>query len=365
MRSCLLRSSVLHLVSGLAPPRFTTTRLVSCALPRRLRLHINGRSLFQPITRPLAFSRIFEASPHTCKTEENPTRSSWLMTAAPMPRPPLLRPRLLQPQKFSCSRPPAPRKRGRRTTRDASRRRTTTTVCRCGRCHSNSGTRPARTGRGERSRRDHRIARTRFSVARLCSPGQLLSNYFKRPVQFSLAAERPQRNHRHAMRIQAVPPSGGSRPLWGLLIDGYGFDLELLYVAQQRGYRIAEIPVNWSHQHGSRFRVVRDGLAMLRELAVIRRNAAKGYYSSPSHPRNFHPVTDRGALKYETGEKSATLKMDKSIASCMNRRITFEVPETSNPRPSRCSRYSRSSRQFSRTLIVIPQPASPHPDDCA
>jgi dolichyl-phosphate beta-glucosyltransferase len=78
-------------------------------------------------------------------------------------------------------------------------------------------------------------------------------------------------------------------------IDGYGFDLELLYVALQRGYRIAEIPVNWSHQHGSKFRVVRDRLAMLREMAVIRRNAAKGYYSSPSHPRNFHPATDRGA----------------------------------------------------------------------
>jgi len=75
------------------------------------------------------------------------------------------------------------------------------------------------------------------------------------------------------------------------LIDGYGFDFELLYVAQQRGYRIAEIPVNWSHQHGSKFRVVRDGLAMLRELAVIRRNAAQGYYSSPSHARNLHPST--------------------------------------------------------------------------
>jgi dolichyl-phosphate beta-glucosyltransferase len=78
-------------------------------------------------------------------------------------------------------------------------------------------------------------------------------------------------------------------------IDGYGFDLELLYVAQQRGYRIAEIPVNWSHQHGSKFRVLRDGLAMLRELAVIRRSAAKGYHSFPSHPRNFRPSTDRDA----------------------------------------------------------------------
>ena len=55
-------------------------------------------------------------------------------------------------------------------------------------------------------------------------------------------------------------------------IDGYGFDLELLYVAQQGGYRIAEIPVNCSHQSSSKFRLVRDGIVMLRELAAIRRN---------------------------------------------------------------------------------------------
>jgi dolichyl-phosphate beta-glucosyltransferase len=74
-------------------------------------------------------------------------------------------------------------------------------------------------------------------------------------------------------------------------IDGYGFDLELLYVAQQRGYRVAEIPVNWSHQPGSKFRIVRDGIAMLRELAVIRRNRTKGYYTAPLHPQNFHPAS--------------------------------------------------------------------------
>jgi dolichyl-phosphate beta-glucosyltransferase len=74
-------------------------------------------------------------------------------------------------------------------------------------------------------------------------------------------------------------------------IDGYGFDLELLYVAQQRGYGIAEIPVNWSHQPGSKFRILRDGLAMLRELSVIRRNRIKGYYAAPLQPQNFHPAT--------------------------------------------------------------------------
>ncbi|MBA5868040.1 MAG: glycosyltransferase [Nitrospira sp. CR1.3] len=70
-------------------------------------------------------------------------------------------------------------------------------------------------------------------------------------------------------------------------IDGYGFDLELLYVAQRRGYRIAEIPVNWADQPGSKVRVLRDGLVMLRDLAHIRRNDHKGLYSTPSFPHRF------------------------------------------------------------------------------
>jgi dolichyl-phosphate beta-glucosyltransferase len=78
-------------------------------------------------------------------------------------------------------------------------------------------------------------------------------------------------------------------------IDGYGFDLELLYVAQQRGYGIAEIPVNWSDRPGSKVRVLRDGIAMLRELAVIRRNGAKGCYAPPSQTQPFHPTPARNA----------------------------------------------------------------------
>lgn len=63
-------------------------------------------------------------------------------------------------------------------------------------------------------------------------------------------------------------------------INGYGFDLELLYVAQQRGYRIAEVPVNWSDQPGSKVHAFSDGIAMLRELALIKRKRAKGCYTA-------------------------------------------------------------------------------------
>lgn len=74
-------------------------------------------------------------------------------------------------------------------------------------------------------------------------------------------------------------------------IDGYGFDLELLYVAQQRGYRIAEVPVNWADQPGSKVRVLRDGLAMLRELAVIKKNGVSGLYDVRLPLHRLAPVT--------------------------------------------------------------------------
>lgn len=77
-------------------------------------------------------------------------------------------------------------------------------------------------------------------------------------------------------------------------IDGYGFDLEILYVAQRRGYNIAEIPVNWSDRPGSKVRVMRDGLAMLRELASIRQNDHNGLYQAPSFPHRFAPAHSAG-----------------------------------------------------------------------
>ena len=78
-------------------------------------------------------------------------------------------------------------------------------------------------------------------------------------------------------------------------INGFGFDLELLYLAQRRGYHIAEVPVNWTDQPGSKVRVFRDGVAMLRELAVIRRNDSMGLYDTPSFSPTLVPA---GAARF-------------------------------------------------------------------
>ncbi|MCE3222107.1 MAG: hypothetical protein K0S58_287 [Nitrospira sp.] len=67
-------------------------------------------------------------------------------------------------------------------------------------------------------------------------------------------------------------------------VDGYAFDLELLYIARQRGYHIAEVPINWTDQPGSKVRPWRDGFGMLRELLAIRKREAEGHYVPRSRP---------------------------------------------------------------------------------
>jgi dolichyl-phosphate beta-glucosyltransferase len=55
-----------------------------------------------------------------------------------------------------------------------------------------------------------------------------------------------------------------------LRTPGFGFDVELLLRAQRRGYRIAEVPVNWTDQAGSKSGVLTDGPRMLWEVVSAR-----------------------------------------------------------------------------------------------
>jgi dolichyl-phosphate beta-glucosyltransferase len=50
----------------------------------------------------------------------------------------------------------------------------------------------------------------------------------------------------------------------------FSFDFEILYLARRSGLRMSEVPVNWVNQPGSKVRVVRDGIAMLRDAVRFR-----------------------------------------------------------------------------------------------
>ncbi|MCS6828343.1 MAG: glycosyltransferase family 2 protein [Caldilinea sp.] len=65
-------------------------------------------------------------------------------------------------------------------------------------------------------------------------------------------------------------------------IDGWSFDVEVLYIARQHGLRLIEVPIHWHYQEDSRVRPVHDTVNMVRELLKIRRNGRAGLYNLPA-----------------------------------------------------------------------------------
>lgn len=65
-------------------------------------------------------------------------------------------------------------------------------------------------------------------------------------------------------------------------MNGIGFDVELIYIAIRRGYKIVDIPITWYFDPDSRMRLVQDSLNILREIWEIRQNWRKGVYARRS-----------------------------------------------------------------------------------
>lgn len=67
-------------------------------------------------------------------------------------------------------------------------------------------------------------------------------------------------------------------------IEGWAFDVEVLYIAKLRGYKIVEIPIPWYYNDESKISVLRDSFRMFLDLLKIRHNARKGLYHRESPP---------------------------------------------------------------------------------
>jgi len=67
-------------------------------------------------------------------------------------------------------------------------------------------------------------------------------------------------------------------------LDGWTFDVEVLFIGLQRGYRVVEVPIPWTYNPGSRVRPLRDSLTMLADLFRIRRNWRRGLYARAGSP---------------------------------------------------------------------------------
>jgi dolichyl-phosphate beta-glucosyltransferase len=63
-------------------------------------------------------------------------------------------------------------------------------------------------------------------------------------------------------------------------VDGFSFDLEILYLARRLGMRIAEVPVRWYDAPGSKVDAGKEVVRFLRSIAQIRINSLRGVYAN-------------------------------------------------------------------------------------
>jgi len=62
------------------------------------------------------------------------------------------------------------------------------------------------------------------------------------------------------------------------IIERWGFDPEILFLARRLGLRVDEVAVKWAHQENTKISPIRDGLRMFTELLTIRWYAVTGRY---------------------------------------------------------------------------------------
>jgi dolichyl-phosphate beta-glucosyltransferase len=64
-------------------------------------------------------------------------------------------------------------------------------------------------------------------------------------------------------------------------MNGWSFDVEILYAALRWGYTIVEVPIHWYYKDNTRIHPIRDSLDMFAEVFKIRRNGQRGLYKRP------------------------------------------------------------------------------------
>lgn len=61
-------------------------------------------------------------------------------------------------------------------------------------------------------------------------------------------------------------------------LTGWSFDVEVLYIAQRKGYQIREVPIHWYFKADTKISILKDSWKMFLDLLTIRLNASRGLY---------------------------------------------------------------------------------------
>ncbi len=63
-------------------------------------------------------------------------------------------------------------------------------------------------------------------------------------------------------------------------LHGWSFDIEILYLARLRKYRVVEVPISWYFSPDTKLHAIRDAVQMGLDILSIRKNAWSGKYKA-------------------------------------------------------------------------------------
>lgn len=105
-------------------------------------------------------------------------------------------------------------------------------------------------------------------------------------------------------------------------VKGWGFDVEILYLASKREMRVLEIPVDWYHQEASKVRAGIDSVTMLRDVALVRWNDLNRRYKDTV---TQSPVTRTGSRKRDR-ERGRSATPSKESLVDTGKKVVIIIP---------------------------------------
>lgn len=75
--------------------------------------------------------------------------------------------------------------------------------------------------------------------------------------------------------------SDAAKDIFGLQkINGFAFDVEVLFLANKKSYKVIELPVTWIHSGESKVKVIIDSFKMMKDVIFIRINYLLNRYKN-------------------------------------------------------------------------------------
>jgi dolichyl-phosphate beta-glucosyltransferase len=112
------------------------------------------------------------------------------------------------------------------------------------------------------------------------------------------------------------------RPLFSRsYLRGFGFDIEMLYLAHKMGYKVKEGPVSWQHVTGSKVNLITDSIKIFFNILQIR-----NWHCTPINPRAKYMGPDEYRYMYDLEEYHWWFVSRRNLIISMNKSLDISSP---------------------------------------